>query len=126
MRFGIETQATSPSAGLPRCAMLWASYLQTVYANKISATTARGVCDLQNLDALRGEENCNEPRDQREADQDGVAITELLTDIAVDHQADNLTHHCAIAETSLPRRGDLICAVWQLLAVFALELRHGV
>jgi hypothetical protein len=73
--------------------------------------TAENLGDLQGFDVLRREEDSREDDDERETDHDGEAIAKAFGNNAVDEETDDFAYVGAVAETSLPGRGNLVASI---------------
>lgn len=81
----------------------------------------------QELDKCLGEEDDeDESRDANKATNHGLAVSESLGNDTVEEQTGDLTNKRAVAETSLPRRSQLIAAVGLDFTKLALENVVGV
>lgn len=74
---------------------------------------------------LRREENGRKTNNKEQTSHERVPISNALAYPTVEEQTNDFTNDDSIAETCLPRSGDLVCAVRKLLAVLALELRKA-
>ena len=88
--------------------------------------TTKHFGNLQRNDVLSGKENRREGNYERQAGHNSIAVAKPLTDISIYEQADDFAYIRTVGQAGLPWRGDLPSAIWKLLAVLLIELRHGV